>query len=500
MTADQLPSPASPLLVLEHVRGMQQSGVDVSRLVIGEGECWGVVGGNGSGKSSLSRLLSGEIMLSDEQRRTSLRKVIGVSFEDEQRLLEREIYEDDSEFMDRMDHGRTTRELVSELLDASADLDAIIAMMQLDRFLDTGFRLLSTGERRRMMIARAPSQAPDMLVLDEPYDGLDVGFTAHLEGVIAQLSQSLPVVLIVNRMSELGAHITHLACLDHGALVCAGSREEVEGSALWEQLQALHLQLPPLPSAPPDFVAHVPNDDEPIIEMRGVKVGYHQKPIIHGLDWKVMPGEHWKVSGPNGCGKSTLVNLVSGDHPQCYANDIRLFGHRRGQGESIWDIKRHMGLMSTALHQQYRVTVTAETVLLSGFFDSIGVYRPVKPYQREIVAEWLDFLHMTPFKNSLFQQLSFGQQRMLLIARALIKRPHLLILDEPCQGLDPMNRGLVIRLIEQVCERDLAQLLYISHDPEDHIACLTHELAFVPFEKAPDDETMPAYEIVQGRL
>ena len=412
------------------------------------------------------------------RRESSLDKVICVSFEDEQSLLEREIYEDDSEFMDRIDHGRTTRELITELADESADLEGIIGTLQLERFLDTGFRLLSTGERRRMMIARALSQSPDMLVLDEPYDGLDIAFREHLEGVIVALSASLPVVLIVNRMSQLGENITHLACLSHGELVLAGPREEIESSELWGQLQAMHVELPSLPSAPPEFSPYVGNEEEPVIDMRQVGVAYHLKPIIAGLDWKVMPGQHWKISGPNGCGKSTLVNLVSGDHPQCYANDIRLFGKRRGQGESIWDIKRHMGLMSTTLHQQYRVTVTAETVLLSGFFDSIGVYRPVKPYQREIVAEWLEFLHMTSLKNEVFQRLSFGQQRMLLIARALVKRPHLLILDEPCQGLDPMNRALVIRLVERICERDLAQLLYISHDPEDHISCLTHELAF----------------------
>lgn len=466
-------------------------------LTIREGECWGVVGSNGSGKSALARALAGEDSFLEIERKTTLQKIICVSFEDEQDLLEREIYEDDSEFMDRIDHGRTTRELISELADGEASLDGIIATMQLERFLDTGFRLLSTGERRRMMIARALSQQPDMLVLDEPYDGLDIEFREHLQKVIAILSATLPTVLIVNRMSQLGGSISHLACLSHGEIVLAGRRQEIEASPLWNQLQAMHVEMPSLPSAPPGFSPFTGKPEQPVIEMRGVSVGYHEKPIIHALDWSVMPGEHWKISGPNGCGKSTLVNLVSGDHPQCYANDIRLFGKRRGQGESIWDIKRHMGLMSTALHQQYRVTVTVQTVLLSGFFDSIGVYKKPKPYQFALVDEWLGFLHMTSLKGELFQRLSFGQQRMLLIARALVKRPHLLILDEPCQGLDPMNRALVIRLIERICERDLAQLLYISHDPEDHIACLTHELEFLP-TKQPQDQQTPPYE-TRGR-
>lgn len=462
------------------------------------GECWGVIGGNGSGKSALARAFTGESSWWSGDRKTTLEKVLCVSFEDELSLLEREIYEDDSEFLDRVDQGRTTRELVTELLNDSVNLDAIISMMQLERFIDTGFRILSTGERRRMMIARALAQAPDMLVLDEPFDGLDVAFTHHLEELIAELSGKFPVVLIVNRLSELGSHITHLAQLSQGEVSIAGPRSEVEQSPLWKQLLAAHIDITSLPGLPLEFEPYVPTSDHPVVEMRGVNVGYHKKPIIHELDWTIMPGEHWKVSGPNGCGKSTLVNLVSGDHPQCYANEIFLFGKQRGQGESIWDIKRHMGLMSTALHQQYRITVTVETVVLSGFFDSIGVYRQAKPWQLDLAREWLEFLGMSAMKGEVFQRLSFGQQRMLLIARALVKRPHLLILDEPCIGLDPANRALVVGLIERICANDLAQLLYISHEPEDHISCLTHELKFEKINPCPDMGL--AYGVAMGQI
>ena len=344
------------------------------------------------------------------------------------------------------------------------------------------------------MIARVLSQSPQMLVLDEPYDGLDRDFVAHLKTVIAEVSLNIPVVLIVNRLSHLGDYITHLACLHQMELVLHGTRQEIERSELWQQLQNMGDSIPPLPDALPDTIPYFAPGGLPVIEMRSVNVGYHEKPIIRDLDWTIMPGEHWQVSGPNGCGKSTLVNLVSGDHPQCYSNEIYLFGSQRGKGESIWEIKRHMGLMSTALHQQYRVSVTVETVLLSGFFDSIGVYRFVSQMQEDIVAAWLGFLQMERYLKYPFQKLSFGQQRMLLIARALIKHPHLLILDEPCQGLDPMNRALVIKLIElieQIADRNIAQILYISHDAEDRLACLTHELRFVPAKSTGSE--MPPY-------
>ncbi len=472
--------------------------VAVSKFEMKSGEHWAIIGGNGSGKSTFAAMLAGEIQLSEAQRSTQFERVLCVSFEEEQRLLEKEIYEDDSEFIDKVDQGRTTHELITQHHHPEVDLEAIIQTMQLEAFLHTGFRILSTGERRRMMIARALSQAPQMLVLDEPYDGLDHAFESHLKEVIADLSQQIPVVIIVNRMSHLGDHISHLACLHNMDLVLAGAREEIESSSLWKQLQSIHSTPRPMPATLPGTEPPNHSADEPVIEMRSVNVGYHDKQIIRGLDWKMMPGEHWKISGPNGSGKSTLLSLVSGDHSQCYRNEIYILGNLRGQGESIWDIKHHMGLMSTALHQQYRVHVTCEVVLLSGFFDTIGIYAQVTAEQRKVAAEWLSFIGLEAQQTTLFQSLSFGQQRMILIARALIKRPRLLLLDEPCQGLDPINRALVMQLIQQIAEQEIAQILYISHDSEDHLPCLTHELQFIPC--VTHDEKTPAYRTEQHSL
>ncbi|MBT8038165.1 MAG: molybdate ABC transporter ATP-binding protein ModF [Verrucomicrobiae bacterium] len=484
---------APRLVTLEEISGNAGHGVGISCFTISAGEHWAVIGGNGSGKSTFARMLSGEFPLAEHQRVSCCAKIGMVSFEAEQGLLEREIYEDDSEILDRIDDGRTTYELITEHMVDGVSVESLIESLQLKDFLHTGFRLLSTGERRRMMMARALSRAPEMLVLDEPYDGLDRVFVKHLKSLISEISQRIPTVVIVNRMSHIGEYVTHLACLHQMDLVLHGPREEIAQSQLWHQLQAMHTVVPALPTALPGTEAFSATAGEPIVEMRSVSVGYHAKQIIAGLDWKIMPGEHWKVSGANGSGKSTLVNLISGDHPQCYSNEIELFGVKRGTGESIWEVKHHMGLMSTSLHQQYRVTVNAETVLLSGFFDSIGVYQSVSDQHQRIAAEWLAFIHLEHHRTTHFQRLSFGQQRMLLIARALIKRPYLLILDEPCQGLDPMNRALVIQLIETIAARGMAQIVYISHDEEDRLDCITHHLDFIRDEKSVHPE--PPYRI-----
>ncbi|VEC58153.1 Putative molybdenum transport ATP-binding protein modF [Klebsiella aerogenes] len=167
-------------------------------------------------------------------------------------------------------------------------------------------------------------------------------------------------------------------------------------------------------------------------------VSYNDRPVINHLSWTVNPGEHWQIVGPNGAGKSTLLSLVTGDHPQGYSNDLTLFGRRRGSGETIWDIKKHIGYVSSSLHLDYRVSTNVRNVILSGYFDSIGIYQAVSDKQHKLVQQWLDILGIDKrTADAPFHSLSWGQQRLALIVRALVKHPTLLILDEPLQGLEP---------------------------------------------------------------
>ena len=171
-----------------------------------------------------------------------------------------------------------------------------------------------------------------------------------------------------------------------------------------------------------------------------------------------------------------FLNLITGDHPQCYVNDLTLFGIRRGQGESIWDIKRHLGFVSTGLHWDYRLSVSARRVIISGFYDSIGLYQRATEKEEEIAQNWLDLLGLTNKGNAAFSSLSYGEQRVLLIARAMVKHPPVLLLDEPCLGLDEANRILVLSLIERICEEGATTLIYVSHHLEDSISAIRNEL------------------------
>lgn len=224
---------------------------------------------------------------------------------------------------------------------------------------------------------------------------------------------------------------------------------------------------------------HKVEDFDPLVEIKNGKVEYVSGLIFSGVNWRIEAGQHWQVRGPNGCGKSTLLGLILGDHPQCYSNDITLFGRPRGSGESIWEIKQRIGIVSSALHLQYRVSCSALDVLLSGFFDSIGLYHKPTKLQHDLAKEWLAILHMSELAHISFKQLEYGQQRLLLIGRALIKKPLLLILDEPYQGLDFINRTLVMRTLEMIAHHHLSQLLYVSHHREDALPSIKHFIDFV---------------------
>jgi molybdate transport system ATP-binding protein len=324
------------------------------------------------------------------------------------------------------------------------------------------------------MLARALILSPDLLILDEPFDGLDQQFRAHLTDLLREYAKTITLIIVANRLGDLDDLATHLACADQNECVLSGTKNEVENNPAFTQLMELDCEIDTLPSRDPSIAPATWTG--PLVSMKQVTVVHGGREIISSFDWLVERGHHWKISGPNGCGKSTLVNLVSGDHTQCYSNDVTVMGMRRGQGETIWDIKNHLGIISPALHQQYRVSTNAFTVIVSGFFDSVGLYQEANPTQLQIAREWLEVVGMTALATQPFRSLSFGQQRLLLIARALVKQPPLLILDEPCQGLDGINRALVLRVIDRIVATGLTQLLYITHEPEDHLDCLTHHL------------------------
>jgi molybdate transport system ATP-binding protein len=430
------------------------------------GENWAFLGDNGSGKTSFMERV--EVRAGKAAR--------SVSFEALERIMAEEIRQDDSNFIGRVDTGTPLYQFLGR--DSPHDpLPAVLANDTVFSLLDQGIRTLSTGEMRRALIYRAMLARPSVLLLDEPFDGLDFAATAAMRKLICGLlSQGQALLMMLNRRCDLLPEHTHVGVFRDGSLVFAGSREE------WQEFELHHRHddcgHQTIPGPPPDRVRLQGNS--PLVTMHNVTVRYGEKTILNGLCWQVNQGEHWKISGPNGAGKTTLLNLVSGDHPQAYCNDISLFGRKRGTGESVWDIKQHVGIVSPDLQLSYRASVSARLCILSGLFDSIGVYDPVSPMQRDLADQWLSYLGMQDRADRPLRHFSYGEQRMLLIARGLIKHPPLLILDEPCQGLDDHNRTKVLRLLGEFAAGSESTLLYVTHRREDEIEGIRRHLDLSP--------------------
>jgi molybdate transport system ATP-binding protein len=221
---------------------------------------------------------------------------------------------------------------------------------------------------------------------------------------------------------------------------------------------------------------------EILVSMKNVTVKYENTTALHNVSWTVKAGENWVVLGPNGCGKTTLLNLITGDNPQAYTNEIYLFGKRRGTGESIWDIKRRTGMISSELQIRYRKPITSFEVVLSGFFDSVGLYRDYTATQKEFAEQWMEVLGIADKSDRIFNQLSYGEQRMVLLARSMVKIPRILILDEPCLGLDRSNRQRILDAVDVVGRHSETNIVYVTHYPGEIPACMTHMLEF---EKGP---------------
>ncbi len=446
-------------------------------------QCWAFIGHNGCGKTAFGRLLCSQLELLSGTA-TLPESTAFISFERVTEILDHERYIDDSEFKGGADSGTGVRDFILHgHEDKASQLDCLATKLNFSTLLDRGIKFLSTGEMRKAVICQALIEKPQLIVLDEPFDGLDRASCQNVIEIIRDLLQhGIQVVLLLNRFDEILAEVSHIGYLHRCKLIQSGAKNEILNSPEIARMHHFQTNLPDrLPQLPEQKIEI--QKDQPLVRMSDVRVSYRDQPILNGINWQVMPLEHWIVVGPNGSGKTTLLNLINGDNPQAYANDIQIFGYQKGQGESVWDLKKDIGYISTSFQREFRVGGTVISVLLSGFFDSIGVYRPPSLDQKKVAEEWLKILKLEAMARKPFQALSFGEQRMVLIARAMIKHPRLLILDEPCQGLDQINLDLILKLIDFIGHNGKTTLLYVTHHLEDSISCIRNRLELIPNSK-----------------
>ena len=320
--------------------------------------------------------------------------------------------------------------------------------------LNRKLRTFSAGEQKKEFLKYCLNQNPDYIILDNPFDHLDQASRRTLAHSLEKLSASLSLIQLVNRAEDLLPFIQNRTQITNDFFII----NTIDTSPI-------NPKKAPTTLIPKPLVSFDCNENI-LVKMEGVSVSYHERKIVDSIFWTIKQGEFWQLIGSNGSGKSTLLSMITGDNPKGFGQELYLFGRKKGSGESVWEIKKNIGIFSTSMTQLFKKNQSLEQMILSGFFDSIGLYTQPTQLHRQIVDQWLSVIHISHLKNKSFNQLSLGLQRVALIVRAVLKHPPLIILDEPLEGLDDSNTALVIELINILIQETKMTIIYVSHRME----------------------------------
>ena len=459
--------------------------------IFGKKEHWAILGGNGAGKSTILRVLAQQIPYCEGKlrRHPELQGVthLGwVHLNQPLGLLAQEKLKDRwEEYSGREQEQQTIRSMFSEHMLAEKQSNDLLRLMQLDSKVDRPIRGLSNGEWRKLLLFQSLIRFPKLLMLDEPFDGLDQNSSKDFKSLLRELVQhsKLSLVLVSHRQDELIPEITDVMGLRNGKMEFSGRRSAVLTEANLKKLYKSESQASDTGNFKSKIIVSESRNIEdslvPPIKMENVHLYFQGHTVFEDFSWTWPPGEHWQVAGPNGSGKSTLVKLIVGEHLQAYSNRVWIFGKRRGSGENIWDLRKRIGMVTPELQMNYRKKITGRKVVYSGFNDSIGFYGAISEQQKETAEKWLSQFDLFEIAENSFLNMSYGQQRLFLLARAMVKSPEILLLDEPCQGLDPYQRAELINKINLLGKSKTTQILYISHQIEDKLDCVSATI-FLP--------------------
>ena len=447
-----------------------------------EGEHIAIIGRNGSGKSMFVDILTG--------RHPAFPDMVKYGFEEPYNNLKhitfRDTYGGDNDktyFLqqrwNQMEIDEETPTVGSKLEEAyklagedtperRALQKHIYELFHLEPLLDKYIILLSSGELRKYKLASSLFTNPKVLIMENPFIGLDADTRDQLKALLGMLAkeQGLQIILVLAKTDEIPDFITHIVEVKDMKVMPkkeSGEWRVERGERIVDS--SLYSQQGQSPCATTE-----------VINFNHVTIRYGERTILKDLDWTVNQSEHWSLSGQNGSGKSTLLSLVCADNPQSYACDISLFGHKRGSGESIWDIKRHIGYVSPEMHRSYKQNIPAIQIVASGLKDTVGLYVRPTEAEKEQCRKWLNTFGIGDLADRKFMEMSSGEQRLVLLARAFVKEPDLLILDEPLHGLDDINRKIVKDLVDDYCKNPIVTLIYVTHYQEELPKCIDHSL------------------------
>ena len=449
---------------------------------IGKGWQTAIVGPNGSGKTLLVNTMLRQYPLMNNREVEYGTDVTGsdirnITFRDSYGSADSTYFYQQRWNMTEMGESAIVRDAFPAIKDPVWK-ERLYTLFDLPFIWDKQLVTLSSGEMRKYQLARALAVRPRMVIIDSPFIGLDVQTRDMLCRLLETLIHdwNMQIVLVVSRREDIPPFITHIIEVQDR---CPSTVMPVED----------YLTRPEKPLPQPllsqdlvDLMHSLPETDmesDEIVRCNQVTLQYGSRRILDRLDWTIRKGEHWALLGPNGSGKSALLSMVYADNPQSYACDIALFGRPRGTGESIWEIKKHIGYVSPEMHRSYCRRYPALDIVASGLHDTIGLYKKITDQEREACRVWMNIFGITHLEGRDFLELSSGEQRMILLARAFVKNPTLLILDEPLHGLDRKNRTLVMEIIKAFCAQPQKTLIIVTHYPEELPTTIDHTYTLV---------------------
>lgn len=572
------------------------------------GQAWLVIGPNGGGKAEFLNALANEAgirFVGNEKNEgdrplnqstwkagdrplnqskssyfSSFEKSVEiVSLEKAAKIIEEERINDESDYVEGgIDHGRSGRIFISQSLDnsikknsslpefaKSLEKDPSIKLCGIEKILDRGLKYMSTGEIRRTLLARALISGKKLLILSDPFAGLDKESRTILLEFFNSITErqikkpennSFPhIILAMERWNEIPENISHIIEFSNKEISFCGCKEDYlkklnqsdknhltekkelkdsfyeifqttskgensegtvlsksstsEGTVLSQSSTSEGTDLSKSSTSEGTVLSKSSTSTEGtvlsqsegtdlsasskiLVEMENVNVGWGDNRVLKNINWKLLEGNHWLIRGPNGSGKTTFLELITGDNQQVYSNEIYMFGKKRGSGESIWDIKKNLGIVSYRMHVEYRMLggTSLQNVIISGLRDSIGLYGKASDLEISTAKKWLALAKLQDRADENFGNLSYGEQRAVLILRAVVKSPKILILDEPCHGLDENYRFKILELLELIAEQKTTTLLHVTHDPSEMLKCEKHILELHP-------ESEPMYKIIE---
>lgn len=443
-----------------------------------------VIGPNGAGKTSFAKIIEGgwNFMTNDIKADSGQRlRIRRIEFSDIHSLASFKVEYYQQRFEAAASEGvPTVADLLGERI-TDPVWGSTSKTLGIEGIESKHLNYLSSGELRKMLIANMLLDVPDLLILDNPYIGLDAPSRSVLDTALKSLADSgVAVLLLVGSPAEIPAATENVIPIKDMQIGAVVKRSGEDIAVLRKRMQYLF-----------DYAIEIDTDlitasesateGEEIVRLEHCRVAYGKATLLSDVSWTINRGERWALSGPNGAGKSTLLSLINADNPQSYSNSISLFGRKRGSGESIWDIKRHIGFLSPERHLYFNAGLsTALEVAAGGLKETLDHFRPFTPRQLDAARRWLEMLRIGPLAHRKFTSLSFGEQRLVLIVRTLIRCPQLMILDEPLHGLDAGRKLLVNAIIDEMARINGATLIYVTHYTEELPACISHHKEMRP--------------------